>query len=1193
MARQSHDQAVFYYFVEVVMAVISDRYSELRIDTKKINVSPTLFLALGGSGKETIMRLRRNFYTNMRTTGLPIHEYLWIDTDPRRQNIRGKEYDDIFSKIHMPAADIIDAQVATDQIDNYFNHQSNYDHIFRWLHPSIQSLGPNMLQLGAGAVRPCGRLAFYHHFPDIKQAIRSKLKTITNKNRVDDTTKMNFNVNINAVNVFLVCSNAGGTGAGMLLDMAFLINWIATKERMNVVTTGFVFLPSVFDPVLGEQEMEVVKSNGYATLMELDYYMSPKTGLRLEDDKNPGLIFNWDGKPHKVNAAPFHTIYFMGETNNSAVSLGKDFYTNIFQMTADSIYLEYCNSDFGDEKRSLRVNHEQFLLNETQYTEFDDSKNIIFSQYYPNRYSSFGLSMIKLDIDRKRNAAAYFMGKSLVDYWSSSTDSREKGARDADEALNMAILQGNQMDLATMQVFLLAEGAETLLDAHGNRIRKGFRLVRERMNYFFNRNLGLGLERADRSLSSLVREIEREQDVHAWRQNVPPWNAEPRRSQEGRIIDDEEMIITLSRADRGWDENVDIGAQALGAGGQDAGKINAHTTELLEEILAHFEAKFIDHLSKPGVQDENRGITQTRIFCEEYRMRVERIIGTAIARPLNSCNFVLAPIQKSSALMTTLRRKKEADKIREPLYRRTAKSYYDHQYTAGLHQHLDGVAQDLEAKVNRVEAELLDWFSAKYHNYTCEKVAHILNQVLQKIDKFIHYLNIYKNGLDKLNAKQKALFDAFNSDHDDLHYHHIYQNTDNNWFKEEVRKTLIPRHPMGKAWLWPEFMSAETDGFLIDLLDDLLDSEEEDYGKKRMRTRGFENLFTILTRHESNEKEWGALLKSIERYSFHSMEAFMADANADDAFQTSNVDQNHELKELCKVADIWVKQSAHNIRSVGVNYIGSPERNSATSDIVRKKVNGFSRSQEFPHEKGNIVFYSEKVAFPLFFLEELNDYHDIYSGMAEELNALYKRHLDYRLINKLRNIKPPQSQAKAQELFSAGLITMEALALGCLQWNDGDDRNPGYFSLREHQFEGNRKISLGGNLENMIEVLQASLMWMKTLQERIRDRQRAINVYNGNGLIQVYNIIEYFKNKVYPTLSRAGRLGVTHFDTNSGLICEHLRKHYLKMIVKNNGYKDYKDLKLGDAINALSLDEISREISFKDADAQAPMRVLK
>ena len=63
---------------------IQDKVREGTGEQKKASAAmkKTLFIGLGGSGKEVLMRLRRKFYgANENKYGYDFIRYLWIDTD--------------------------------------------------------------------------------------------------------------------------------------------------------------------------------------------------------------------------------------------------------------------------------------------------------------------------------------------------------------------------------------------------------------------------------------------------------------------------------------------------------------------------------------------------------------------------------------------------------------------------------------------------------------------------------------------------------------------------------------------------------------------------------------------------------------------------------------------------------------------------------------------------------------------------------------------------------------------------------------------------------------------------------------------------------------------------------------------------------------------------------------------------------
>ena len=132
-----------------------------------------------------------------------------------------------------------------------------------------------------------------------------------------------YQVDAANINVFVISSVAGGTGAGMFLDTAFLIKDI----NANIHPTGILFLPSLFDGIGGVSgaHKQVCYSNGYASLMELDNFMAPMVGSNIDGgDDYPKFTFNWDGDPHTVLAPPFNNVYFVDSQNNSDKRLSMD-----------------------------------------------------------------------------------------------------------------------------------------------------------------------------------------------------------------------------------------------------------------------------------------------------------------------------------------------------------------------------------------------------------------------------------------------------------------------------------------------------------------------------------------------------------------------------------------------------------------------------------------------------------------------------------------------------------------------------------------------------------------------------------------------------------------------------------------------------------------------------------------------------
>lgn len=801
------------------MPKIEERYKGAKMSAQIFNVSPTLIIGLGGSGKEVLMRLRRLFYTNIREVGLPINQYLWIDTDPQRQDIQGHDYDEISSALYFPETDIIDAQVNPKDLKNYFSHRAKYNHIFEWLHPSVENLGENAITNGTGKVRPCGRLAFFHHYEKIRDMIRNKLNVLRDQKEIKVTeNKFGFDVDGRRTNVFLIASVAGGTGAGMFLDTAFLLKAIDP----NIVLTGILFLPSIFEDFEKGAFKREFCSNGYASLMELDYFMAPKVGLDLsKEDLYSELIFKWDGKEHPLPAAPFYNVYFIGWENDS----GKVFhsYTETFQMAAEFIYLEFSNSQFGDNKRSIRVNLQDYLINETRFSEMNPKGLEIFSQYFPNRYSSFGLSFIKLDIDRKRNAAAYFFGKSLADFWKRSQQDTEGVMTEIHSALAIEDKPGKIWNADMMRQFFLKRPDEekNLLDTHEERILNDFGVIEKSIVGKFDHKAVKALYNFYiKELKSFPEEI-------------------------------------ASMAEIKWTGNIKRIDGDLGPNGCDLKQIIENAEDCFKKMKTSFITKFHELLSMPGEAPGKAGIGWASEFLKRFMKELEKIASkgfTIESLPDRKCPLNLPPIKEDINLEKQLSYLKEGKRIKAPLFANTAVTQYHQTVESSLKRYLGDAKDDLIRAVEAARKELLEWCRASFHNKICDRATNILDSLWAEIEDIKKQLDNYDNGLTELSEKQDSMFSAYNKDQEDVRYHSVNPVTNDEWFRGQVKKTLQSRYVHGHALSWEEFLNEETNKFL-EKLATATNSERRDDGTSA-RQWGFRYLFSTVSNRIGRSKEW-------------------------------------------------------------------------------------------------------------------------------------------------------------------------------------------------------------------------------------------------------------------------------------------------------------------------------------------------
>ncbi|SPJ15422.1 hypothetical protein SBDP2_330012 [Syntrophobacter sp. SbD2] len=1156
---------------------VTARYESARtsLDTP---VRPTLFIGLGGSGKEVLMRLRRLFYTNIRRSGLPICQYLWIDTDPSNQNIEGQDYDEISPELDLPEDDVVRAGIEEDTLHNYYNCPGNYGHINEWLHKSIKQHGPKDLSSGAGGIRACGRLAFWHHYSTIKQRITDKLKAIADPVARKDTENLDFTVDKKAnKNVFLAASVAGGTGAGMFLDTAFLLRSI---PRENLFSTGIFFLPSIFESVLkdkDEQRVDACYTNGYAALMELDYFNSPITGLQLLDKKDVYEPFNfkWDGHDHFVHNAPIDTIYLLGWKNASGVQLHQ--YTEAFQMAAEAIHLEFCQSSFGTKKRSIRVNLQDYLINETHYTHKDMDGNIIYTQYFPNRYSSFGLSLLKLDVDRRKNAAAYYFANSLTQYWRSSNSDTAGVNGIVSAALTVPhrpdlklVTSGSSWSKDTLwREFLIGRNGSpenaSMLETHRERIKREFQTIRQGINAKFNRKKEMEIEEEE-----LRKRIAEQPDVKIW-------EALPLRGAEVQPI-----AVQLKSMLSTCQQEIASGKDDLA--GRHKEEITANASRCLTLMQESFQKHFYSLIANPGSGGASSGVMHATDFCVKYLARIAVIRSEFIVRTIGSdtCELKLNPITVGKDLTTLRGRRDEARAIKAPLFSGSAVALFNMTHSAAMEKHLDKIKQEFLNTVNDQERKLIEWFEGKYWNQVCASAEEILKNLVELVKKFSDQLGSYVVGLSELGDVQNKRFASFSSVQDDIRHYSIELGKEEDWYKEKIIEALNRFHLNAAAMPWEMFLEGETDAFFKDWKQN----------PSMITIEGFKDLFRVTHERQGEPLNWKSMEKSLEEYCFNRLKSFLENTDADKEFQKSSAkDKGRELDRIVGAADVWVSSNNTICKPLEETYIGIPSAAHCTTAKDVAKSTLFKGAALISHEKGNIPFYKESVAFPLFHVEELAQCREKYENAIADPTRLYHRHLDYKLIYKLREIDPPATEQEAKGLFEAGVLLLQAIMLGCCAVDATPERE--MLRVRLPRSADSEWAEIGPSFAIAAKVLNGDKKLRPRLQSQIDLRLHTLRGAGREAHIEMLCLADYYTNNVFPKLQRAGHHGIANFYSNASLISKELRTRLKTVAVSIGGFTDENDPALWDAVDKYNFEEISSVFPFTISDAQAPLRCLK
>lgn len=371
-------------------------------DINANKVRPTLLIGIGGTGGNVLQRVR-NWVVDQYGSfdNFPILRFLHLDTDERSSKDPSKDIkkDPLFKKKEFLDSEWISLKVNVAQ----FLDVSNFPRLKPWFKPDQRLRDRGDLGQGAGQVRVASRLGFFHHYGQNK--IRPKLESLLKQLRSIDLNRLshpdlkNLQLYTNTINVFVICSSAGGTGSGAFLDVGALLNTIPGIETHLVLV-----LPEVFK----DQDPRCV-ANGYAALIELNHYQYA----------NPFTIY-FEQEPRTVSPPLYQNTYLI---DGRSISGGTTVDTGLYSMIANSLIQDFKSGQFSDDKRSFRSNMAQYTGRLAVYEHLSRYDNRpLLTETFPCRYSSFGMSRIYYPREQIVKACSYRLGSQIMGYWLGGSD---------------------------------------------------------------------------------------------------------------------------------------------------------------------------------------------------------------------------------------------------------------------------------------------------------------------------------------------------------------------------------------------------------------------------------------------------------------------------------------------------------------------------------------------------------------------------------------------------------------------------------------------------------------------------------------------------------------------------------------------------------------------------------------------------
>jgi hypothetical protein len=344
---------------------------------QRVGMRPTLLIGLGGTGQKVLVQLKSRFIRNYGQVP-PAVEFLCFDTDQTAEQTQ------VDGQIIRLTGETELVNIGSVQTANIVSNLDKYPTIANWITEDKERIPKAAITMGARQVRSLGRLSLYWHVEKIYNKIFTSVRRLTD-------LKLGFEKR--GINVFIISSVCGGTGSGVLLDVAFLARNAMEKAGIDpdfCYVNGVLALPSVFPNV----DKNGIEANAFACLRELDYFMEAEW---LVDYGNPRV------PPFTITGRrPFNIVYLVDAQNEQGQGLpGLD---EIAPMVAEAIYLQV-SSQVGNANNSA-FDNVSVLASRT--LNHDENREV------PTAYSSLGTTSLVFPVVKIIDLCANRLGRQLI-----------------------------------------------------------------------------------------------------------------------------------------------------------------------------------------------------------------------------------------------------------------------------------------------------------------------------------------------------------------------------------------------------------------------------------------------------------------------------------------------------------------------------------------------------------------------------------------------------------------------------------------------------------------------------------------------------------------------------------------------------------------------------------------------------------
>ena len=291
---------------------------------------PLLIIGLGGTGADALLNIKRKFKERFElpVVGGEVQDkpartaYLAIDTDLQELSARS------VGEVSLRTSEKFGLEMP--DLENLIKNPAE---MMAWEKSWWDKrVPPTEAGNGAGGVRQVGRLLLFRNANRLVQTLQQTIRHLMQLDRTDTSDDLN---------VVIVTGISGGTGSGIFLDLAYLIRHVMENHFIGVKfrIQAYVILPGVNLDRINlptESKIRLLKTNGFAALKELDYWMNWKQHKHEHHQTYADNI-------HTVwNRKPFDEVVLLGEKKEDG-SVITNAYHAVLDTLAEFLMIYFAN----------------------------------------------------------------------------------------------------------------------------------------------------------------------------------------------------------------------------------------------------------------------------------------------------------------------------------------------------------------------------------------------------------------------------------------------------------------------------------------------------------------------------------------------------------------------------------------------------------------------------------------------------------------------------------------------------------------------------------------------------------------------------------------------------------------------------------------------------------------------------------